>query len=119
MTATLTHQGNIATITVQGQLLKHDYDQMLRESGRIIAEVGRVKLLIVGKSFAGFEKARGWGDLSFMMEHDEDVVKIAIVAELRWRDELLMFFSAGMRVAEVKFYTPEQQGWAEAWLAED
>lgn len=120
MTAMLTeHAGNLLTITVRGQLKKAEYDQLLRQSAQLIEEKGRLKLLIVGNEFAGWEPGGNWGDVSFMMEHDEDVGKIAAVGEERWRDDLLMFLGAGLRAAEVRFFPTGQLEMAKSWLAED
>lgn len=117
--ATIETPGNLLTITVRGQLKKEEYDRLLRQAEPIIGQKGRIKLLIVGEGFAGWERASGWGDLGFMMEHDDDIGKIAVVAEERWRDDLLMFLGAGLRAAPVCFFTPDQLELARAWLADE
>jgi hypothetical protein len=48
--------------------------------------------------------------------HDEDIEKIAIVGDEKWRDHALAFAGAGIRKAAVKFYPSSESAQAHAWL---
>jgi hypothetical protein len=48
--------------------------------------------------------------------HDENIEKIAIVGDEKWRDHALAFAGAGMRKAAVRFYPPSEIAQARAWL---
>lgn len=105
-------------ITISGRLRKAEFDRLQAETAQNIAQTGPARILVLAENFAGWELNEGWGDLSFMVEHDADIGKIAVVAEERWRDDWLMFLGAGARRAEVAFFTPAMRDLASAWLAE-
>ncbi len=115
-TAILENSEQMLAVKLTGQLKKEEFDRLLAGAGNAIAQSGQAKILIVAEDFLGWERAAGWGDIDFMMEHDDDIDKIAVVAEERWRDDLLMFLGAGLREAEVAFFTPAGMDLARAWL---
>ena len=57
-----------------------------------------------------------WGDLTFMYEADPHINKIAIVAEGKWKDQLLMYLGAGRRQAAVEFFSVGEIQAARDWL---
>lgn len=117
MTATVTENSDkLLAVKLTGQLKKAEFDRLLAGAESAIAQAAQARILIVAEDFAGWERDAGWGDIDFMMEHDDDIDKIAVVAEERWRDDLLMFLGAGLRAAEVAFFTPAGMDLARAWL---
>ena len=52
--------------------------------------------------------------MTFMYEHDPYIEKIAVVAEGKWTDEILMFLGAGRRQASVESFHNEED--ARDWL---
>ena len=93
-----------------------EFDEMQRAAAKIIGEVGKVAALILLDEFQGWQRGDEWGDVSFLVEHGSDIVKIAIVGEERWRDEALMFAAADLRPGRVRFFNDVDS--ARAWLAE-
>jgi hypothetical protein len=119
MPAAMRHEsGNLFRIDVSGTLLHKELGEVQAIAARDIARLGSIKLLFVLEKFLGWERNADWGDLTFLRAHDQSIAKIAIVGDERWRDEGLAFAGAGLRVAAVRFYRPEQIGLARAWLAE-
>jgi hypothetical protein len=53
------------------------------------------------------------------LTYGDRIDKIAIVADSKWKDDLLMFAAAGFRRAPVKFFTSQQSPAARAWLSEN
>ena len=51
-----------------------------------------------------------------MYEHDAQIEKVAIVAEARWKDQILMFVGAGRRQAAVEFFLDGREQDARDWL---
>jgi len=41
--------------------------------------------------FDGWERHEDWGDVSFMMEQGQQIEKMAIVADEKWRDDAFAF----------------------------
>jgi len=54
--------------------------------------------------------------VSFFFKHDADIEKIAIVGDLRWRDDMLIFLFADYRRSEARFFTEHERDKAKAWL---
>jgi hypothetical protein len=82
---------------------------MIREAGKIVA-------LVILDDFEGWERNDDWGDVSFVLEHDTDIEKMAIVGRERWRDEALMFAGAGLRRTPVSYFIDSDS--ARAWLGD-
>ena len=77
---------------------------------------GKVKVLVLVEGFSGWAREGDWGDLSFMLEYDPYIEKIAVVADEQWRDEMLMYLGAGLRKAAVEFFPHGKENKARAWL---
>ncbi|HRF45638.1 MAG TPA: STAS/SEC14 domain-containing protein, partial [Candidatus Competibacteraceae bacterium] len=45
-----------------------------------------------------------------------DMSEIAIVGDLRWRDDMLIFLFADYRRSEARFFTEHERDKAKAWL---
>ena len=54
-----------------------------------------------------------------MTEHDNDIVKIAVVGDEEWRDLVYAFLAKGFRQAEVEYFLPGDLAKARAWLGTD
>jgi len=76
----------------------------------------KIRVLILAEEFSGWGREGDWGDLTFMLEYDPYIEKIAIVASEQWRDKMLMFLGAGYRKAAVEFFPLGQEDKARAWL---
>jgi len=93
------------------------YRREVENAGRaMIDRSGKVKVLILSEGFSGWAKKGDWGDLSFMLEYDPYIEKIAVVADTQWRDKMLMYLAAGIRKAAVEFFALGQEDMARAWL---
>ena len=74
-------------------------------------------MLVVAENFEGFERGADWGDISFLVKHDRQIEKVAIVGDLKWESDLLVFAGAGFRQGQVRFFPPNQLAQARAWLS--
>lgn len=96
-----------------------DRRKAMETAGR--AEIDRrskIRILVLADGFAGWGKEGDWGDIRFMLEYDPFIEKIAVVADGKWRDKILMFLAAGYRRAAVEFFPSGQEGKAREWLGE-
>lgn len=75
-----------------------------------------VRLLVVLENFQGWERSEAWGDVGFLVEHADDVAKMAIVGEERWKDDVFLFLGKGLRKTEIEFFSPSAVREAEAWV---
>jgi hypothetical protein len=109
---------NCIVVTVTGVFLHKDLEAIQNSAKEMLNSISRVNCLILAKQFSGWGKDGDWGDLTFMYENDSSIGKIAVVAEEKRRDELLMFLGAGYRKATVKFFFPGDEDEARIWLSE-
>ncbi len=94
-------------------------DQKVLESVamELIGKGKKVRLVAILESFKGWEKSEAWGDLGFMVKHGNDVVKMAIVGDERWKEEAFLFVGKGLRSTEVEFFPSSSLKQAEEWVS--
>ncbi len=96
--------GALLVIRIAGVLRRAEFDECQRAAAKLIQQAGKVAALIRLDGFQGWESGVEWGDVSFLIEHDSNTEKIAIVGEDRWRDEVLAFTGAGLRRSPVHYF---------------
>ncbi len=109
-------EGHLRVLRITGLLRKSELDAALEAEAKQWEPATRLRVLIIMEDFKGWERGVDWGDTSFLYAHDDQIGKIAIVADPQWEIEVLMFAAAGIRKAPVKFFPPEQLAQARAWL---
>jgi hypothetical protein len=108
---------NVYRFEIRGTLTKAEMDQA---SAAVVVEmkrVGKVRLLFVLIGFKGWEKNQAWNDLTFYVQHGDQIERIAIVGDERWKSEALMFAAADLRSAPVQFFPSRAMAEARAWLS--
>lgn len=119
MPATLTHEhDDVYRLDVGGRLTAAELDVAGRAlvDGMRQAPGGTVRLLVVLRDFQGWDPVSNWSNLTFYARHGDGIGRLALVGEERWRDLALMFSAAGLRKAEVEFFTPDGIATAHEWL---
>ena len=107
---------DLFVVRVKGVLEFDDQKQVESKASEGIDRSGKVKLLVLAEGFSGWGKEGDWGDLTFMHEYDPFIEKIAVVADEKWKDQILMYIGAGRRQAEVEFFFPDEEDDARDWL---
>lgn len=105
----------LLVMRIHGILRRAEIDESQRAAAKIIREAGKVTALILLDGFKGWESGVDWGDMSFLIEYDNDIEKIAVVGQERWRDDVLAFTAAGLRRSPVRYFN--DVGSARRWLA--
>ncbi len=110
--------GNLNVMKITGLLRKSELDAVLAEAAKkLVADPQlRIKLLIIVEDFQGWEGNSNWGDMSFYIEHGDKIEKIALVADPKRANELMMFLGAGIRPTPLKYFPPDQIDQARIWL---
>lgn len=117
MPATLHDTGdNVYRLDISGVLGVADFDAVRQSAATEILRHRKIRLLVVLSQFAGWSRDSAWHDLSFYIQHGDDIERIAIVGEERWESEALMFAGADLRKAAVKFFRPRDAVDARNWL---
>jgi hypothetical protein len=118
MPAEMTHEdGGFYRLEVSGTLQKAELEPWERILADEAGRHGRIRLLVVVRHFTGWAPGGGWNDLDFYAEHGDRIERIAIVADARWRDAVMLFANADLRRGEVRFFVPGGMSQARTWLA--
>jgi len=108
---------NIYRLEISGRLTAAEFAVLERSAASEIEKSGKIRLLVVLTGFEGWGPDGNWRDLGFYVRHADNIERIAIVGDERWRSEALMFSGADLRQAPVSFFQTTEGGRAEAWLA--
>jgi hypothetical protein len=89
----------------------------LQSVARDLIERGmKPRLLVMTEDFEGWEKEEGWGDVGFLMDYGNDIARMAIVSEERWREQAFMFTGKGLRTTAIEFFPLSSLDEAELWI---
>lgn len=117
MSMTMQHEGGqVYRLVLRGMLREADLARCQAELAAEIEQTGPVRLLFVLEEFDGWAPGDDWRDLTFLVEHGDDIERIAIVGDERWRGHALMFAGADLRKAPVEFFPAEAGAQARTWL---
>lgn len=54
--------------------------------------------------------------MGILRAHGNDIVRIAVEGEERWKDEVFAFLGKGFRTTEIEFFPPASTKEAEDWM---
>jgi hypothetical protein len=94
-------------------------DDMKQGQEAIVAAIkhyGKARVLVVLEAFQGWEKSDAWEDISFITEYDKKIEKLAVIGDLKWRDDVYAFMGKPFRSASIEFFNPSQESEARTWL---
>ncbi len=91
--------------------------KMLESIGMDLISSGKkVRFIGILEDFKGWEKSEAWGDIGFMAGHANDVIKMAIVGDERWKESAFAFTGKGFRKTEIEFFPLSSLKQAEEWV---
>ena len=108
--------GDVMRVRISGVMRLSDQNELQSKALNLIEAGRKPRLLVATEDFEGWEKGAGWDDVGFLIDHGDQVVKIAIVGEDRWKEQAFLYIGKGLRATEVEFYTPDLLQEAETWL---
>ena len=108
--------GPIISVKISGEIDKTEVTQIQAAALGAIQRCGRISALFILDDFRGWKRDGNWGDISFMTQHDQEIVKIAVVGDEQWRDLVCAFLAKGFRAAAVEYFVPTDLPKARAWL---
>lgn len=109
----------ILTVRITGRLAHPELRAAQHQAAAILQGESKVRLLVLADGFQGWERGGDWGDLSFQVENDPFIEKMAIVGEQRWEDLALIFAGKGLRKFPVEYFQSADLARARTWLAAD
>ena len=107
----------LMTLRFEGKLSHTELVKAQDEAAAIFRQQGQMNVLVLADTFAGWEKEGDWGDISFQLENDQYMKKIAIVGGKEWELLTLIFVGKGVRRTPVEFFPTEELAKARVWLA--
>jgi SpoIIAA-like len=110
--------GDLIRVCIRGVMRLSDQDAVQRAAQRLIEEGRKPRLLVTAENFSGWEKGEGWGDIGFLSLYGNEIAKIAIVGEERWREQAFLFSGKGLRTTAIEFFAPSSLPHAEKWVRE-
>ncbi len=100
-----------------GKLTHDDYQKLLPTLEKIIAEEGRVSLLLELENFHGWNMEAARDDYQFASHHRHSFERIAIVGDRRWEKWLTRLASPFID-GQVRYFTHDQLPQAWDWVRE-
>lgn len=117
MSVTFTKESEtLFVVQVKGIFTFEDLKEFENKARAEIDRSRKVKLLILAEQLSDWGKEGDWGDLTFMYEYDPYIEKIAVVADEKWRSQIIMFIGVGRRQASVGFFFSGEEKDARDWL---
>ena len=105
-------------VTVHGTIEEKHMQAVQAQGAREIEESGAVSVLVDLRDMQAWAKGPVGANLDFLLTYDEQIKKIAIVADPQQKTNSLAFFGACYRHAKVEFFPPESLNTARRWVVE-
>jgi hypothetical protein len=109
-------EGGRITFKVRGLLKKAELDQAQKIAIKDIQSGNKIRLLVLVENFLGWDNQDDWGDVSFQLQYDEQIERIAIVCDKQWQEMAEVFMGKGLRSVDIRHFTPSQAALAKAWI---
>lgn len=103
-------------ITLSGIMGKEDMTALQVAARSLLAKRGKINVLIILQDFSGFGRSLDGVNLEFYADHGDDIMKMAIVGDPKWKAEAEVFTGKGARKTKVEFFSTDQFGKAHAWI---
>jgi hypothetical protein len=108
--------GAVLYVKISGVMRLADQTALQDAGLRLMAKGQKVRLHVTLEDFQGWEKGVDWGDVDFLMAHGNDITKIAIVGDERWKDQISAFVGKGLRSTEIQFFPHHSAMESESWI---
>ena len=108
---------NVVIVRFTGRVKASEWRAAQNRTMDLFKTKKQLSLLVIAENFAGWESGGDWENSAFQTESDERVDRMAIVADPRWRDSILLFAGKGLRGFEIEHFPPSDIKVAQTWLA--
>lgn len=109
-------EDDFVSIRLKGMLRQGEMKVVQGRALELIEEGKKVRLLAILEDFEGWDKTDDWGDVGFLMEYGDDIIKMALVGDEKWKDDIFLFVGKGLRATEIEFFPPSALDQAKAWV---
>jgi hypothetical protein len=107
---------DIISVRLSGVMKSADQKKLQKVAGDLIDRGIKPRLLVMAEYFEGWEKTEEWEDIGFLVNYGNSIVKMAIVGDERWKEQVFMFTGKGLRATEIEFFPLSSSREAELWV---
>jgi hypothetical protein len=104
------------TVRITGRLSCSELAAAQKAAAEILRKEGAMRVLVLAINFEGWERAGDWGDVSFQMDNDARIEKMAVIGEKKWEELAIAFTAKGLRPFPIEYFQPAELASARAWL---
>jgi hypothetical protein len=113
------HRDNgVYEVFVRGQIDESQFRALQGAAAHEIEKHGAIKVLFDLRALKGWRTPPKDDNLEFLITYDAQIKKIAVVGEAKHKDTSMMFFGAGNRKAEGRFFESAKMDQARIWVAQ-
>jgi hypothetical protein len=113
----LVSTGNLLEVRLTGKLTKEFYERLAPEVEKMIAEHGKLRILMIMHDFHGWTAGALWEDIKFEFKHSRDIEKLAMVGDSKWEKGMAAFCKPFTK-ATIRYFDSKQIDEARKWIAE-
>jgi hypothetical protein len=106
----------ILTIKISGEFTQPALAAAQKRAAEILRRQGKMPMLVLNEGVENWSKEGDWADVSFQIENDQFIERMAIVGEKKWEDIALIFVGKSFREFPIEYFPPEELAKAKAWL---
>lgn len=109
--------GKVVEVKISGKLHKEDYEHFVPLFERLIAQHGKLRLLVEMQEFHGWDVSALWQDIKFDLKHFKDIERLALLGESKWEKGMATFCKP-FTSATIRYFDVAQAAAARAWVEE-
>ncbi len=108
---------DLLVVRASGVLMRAEVDEAKHKVFAHIMENGKAQVLImIEHGFSNLQAFVNWDDIAIDKYIQQNIVRMAIVGDLRWRDSALLFFLNSVVPFQMEYFKADQEEFARAWL---
>ncbi|MBC7609193.1 MAG: STAS/SEC14 domain-containing protein [Polaromonas sp.] len=108
---------NLVVMRGSDELKRLEADQAKRQICSHILENGKIFVLVfIEPGFTNLEAFASWDDIEEDTVIQKNVIRLAVVGDLRWRDTALLFFITAVASFQIEYFKADQEDFARSWL---
>jgi hypothetical protein len=109
--------GKVVEVKISGKLHKEDYERFVPLFEKLIADHGKLRVLVEMHTFHGWDVSALWQDMKFDLKHFKDIERLALVGESKWEKGMATFCKP-FTTAKIRYFDVAEASVAKAWIEE-
>jgi hypothetical protein len=107
--------GKVLEVSLSGKLTKEDYEAFVPRVERLVAQHGKIRMLVAMHDFHGWTAGALWQDTKFATHHFRDIERLALVGEAKWQQGMAVFCKP-FTAASVRYFDHAALSDAQTWV---